>query len=392
MQDKNKLILYEPSEDSFLIQKHIKEYAKGNVLEIGTGSGILAETAASCGNVQSVLAVDIQKGVIEHCKKNIKNKKIIFRQSDLFSNIKKTEKFDCIIFNPPYLPTNRRAPDITLDAGKKGYELIVRFLDAVKEYLTPEGTVLLLFSSFSRKNIIDEIIKKNLLEATQIDQQHISFETLYVYAIKKFSLLKDLEKHKIIDVHYFAKGKRGLVYKGVYAGKSVVVKVQRPDAITLSTVQFEARWLKKLNPHNIGPKLFFVTEHFLVMEFIDGYLFEEFIQMQQKKDILFMIKKLLQQMYLFDSLGINKYEMNHPDKHIIIRKGIPIMIDFERCRYTEDPKNITQVVQFLSSGRIIVLLEKKRIAVDKEQMYLAARIYKFNRTKRNYNNIIKLIK
>src|SRR3989338_3883862 len=174
MQDKNTFIVYEPSEDSFLIQKHIKDYTKGKVLEIGTGSGILAETAAQGENVESVLAVDIQKGVIDHCKKIVKNEKITFKQSDLFSNIKKTEQFNCIIFNPPYLPTNPRAPDVTLDAGKKGYEIIERFLDAVNNYLTPDGIILLLFSSFSKKNIIDEIIKKNLLEAKEIDQKHIS--------------------------------------------------------------------------------------------------------------------------------------------------------------------------------------------------------------------------
>ncbi len=385
-------MIYEPAEDSFLIQKHIKDYAKGKVLEIGTGSGILAETAAQGENVESVLAVDIQKGVIEHCKNSIKHKKITFKQSDLFSNIKRTEQFDCIIFNPPYLPTNPRAPDVTLDAGKKGYELIVRFLESANRSLTPEGTILLLFSSFSKKSVIDDCIKKNLFEAKQIDQQHISFETLYVYAITKSQLLKELEKQKITNIHYFAKGKRGLVYKGVYKRKAVVVKIQRPDAITLSTVQFEATWLKKLNPYKIGPKFFFATEHFLVMEYIEGDLFEDFIRTQQKKDILSLIKKLLQQMYLLDSLGINKYEMNHPDKHIIIRKGTPIMIDFERCRYTEDPKNITQVVQFITATRITLLLEKKGIHVDKKGMQDAARIYKLNRNKKNYNKVISFIK
>lgn len=390
MKTKENFILYDPSEDSFLIQKHIKDYAKGSVLEIGTGSGILATTAAACPAVTSVLAVDIQQGVIEHCKKTIKDEKITFKHSDLFSSVKGT--FDCIIFNPPYLPTNPRAPDITLDAGKKGYELIVRFLRDVNKHLPSNGTLLLLFSSFSKKHIIDKCVQSNLLEATQIDQQHISFETLYVYAIKKSSLLQEMEKYKITDIHYFAKGKRGLVYKGDYAKKPVVVKVQRPDAITLSTVQFEATWLKKLNPHKVGPKLFFATEHFLVMECIEGDLFEEFIQTHQKKEIVLMIKKLLHQMYLLDTLGINKYEMNHPDKHIIIRNHVPIMIDFERCRYTEDPKNITQVVQFLSAGRITALLEKKGIHVDKKKIQDVARIYKLHRTKENFDKIIKLIK
>ncbi len=387
----SKPIIYQPSEDTFLIQKHIKDYAHGTVLEIGTGSGILATTAAQCPDVKKILGVDIQQGVIELCRKTITNKKITFKQSDLFSTLKKSEYFDCIIFNPPYLPTNSRDPDVTLDAGKKGYEIIERFLNEVNKHLTADGKILLLFSSFSKKHIIDDIIKKNLLEATEIDQQHISFETLYVYAITKSSLLQEMENNKITGIHYFAKGKRGLVYKGIYAKNRVIVKVQHPHAITHSTVQFEASWLKKLNPKRIGPKLFFATEHFLVMEFIDGFLFEEYILTQSKQHILKMIHALCKQMYLFDTLGINKYEMNHPDKHIIIRNHVPILIDFERCRYTEDPKNMTQVVQFFSAGRITLLLEKKGIHLDKQGIQNAARLYKLNKNKKSYEKIIALI-
>jgi len=49
---------------------------------------------------------------------------------------------------------------------------------------------------------------------------------------------------------------------------------------------------------------------------------------------------------------VNKFEMHHPTKHILIKAGKPsrktvVMIDFERCRWTEKPKNVTQFVQFL---------------------------------------------
>ena len=37
--------VYEPREDSLIVKVHIKDYAKGRVLDIGTGSGILAEEA-----------------------------------------------------------------------------------------------------------------------------------------------------------------------------------------------------------------------------------------------------------------------------------------------------------------------------------------------------------
>ncbi|MEK6891745.1 MAG: 50S ribosomal protein L11 methyltransferase, partial [Nanoarchaeota archaeon] len=73
---------YDPQEDSILLEKWVRQYAKGKVLDIGTGSGIQAIAAALNPGVKSVLAADIQKRVIDYCRKNIKNRKIKFTQSD----------------------------------------------------------------------------------------------------------------------------------------------------------------------------------------------------------------------------------------------------------------------------------------------------------------------
>ena len=84
--------MYEPKEDSFLLQKYVKKYSKGIVLDIGTGSGIQAETAAESRKVVKVFAIDIDKEAIDYCNKNIKNKKIIFLQSNLFDFFKKARQ------------------------------------------------------------------------------------------------------------------------------------------------------------------------------------------------------------------------------------------------------------------------------------------------------------
>ena len=110
--------IYTPREDSKLLVKYVRKYSKGIVLDIGTGSGIQAITAANNKKVNSVLATDIQDSIIRLNKKNIKNKKIKFLKSDLFNDIK-NKKFDTIIFNPPYLPNELKVKDLTLEGGKK---------------------------------------------------------------------------------------------------------------------------------------------------------------------------------------------------------------------------------------------------------------------------------
>ncbi|MBU0628713.1 MAG: methyltransferase [Nanoarchaeota archaeon] len=182
--------LYEPREDSFLIQKHIKKYAKGIVLDMGTGSGILAEEAASSKHAVKVFGVDINEDAIIHCIKNQKSKKITFAMSNLFSLFKRDRrylsiKFDTIIFNPPYLPNDPDVKDPALDGGKKGYELICRFLHESKRFLKPKGKILLLFSSLTGKEKLEKFLEENYWKYKEVDKQHIFFEDLFVYLIEK---------------------------------------------------------------------------------------------------------------------------------------------------------------------------------------------------------------
>jgi len=77
-----------------------------------------------------------------------------------------------------------------------------------------------------------------------------------------------------------------------------------------------------------------------------------------------IIKNILEQCRIMDKLKINKKEFHKPIKHIIVYKNKPVMIDFERCYYAEKPKNVTQFCQFISSGVVMELLEKKAIKFE----------------------------
>jgi len=181
--------IYETQEDSFLLQKYIKKYSKGIVLDLGTGTGILAEEAASSKKVVKVFGVDINEEAIKYCIRNQKSKKIIYAMSDLFSLFKLDRryigiKFDTITFNPPYLPNDPDIKDKALDGGKKGYELICRFLHESKKFLKPKGKILIIFSSLTGKEKLDNFLLRNYWKFKELEKKHIFFEDLYLYLIE----------------------------------------------------------------------------------------------------------------------------------------------------------------------------------------------------------------
>lgn len=177
-------MVYEPREDSYLLLKHIKNYAKGKVLDMGCGTGILGiESSKYADHVTCSDINDYAITVARQKAEEINN--ISFIQSDLFSNI--NEKFDLIIINPPYLPEDVKEDEVTRLAttgGKKGYELIEQFLKQSKNNLKKDGKILMCFSSLSYKPKINEILTKNNYKFKQIDHKKLFFEELYIYIIE----------------------------------------------------------------------------------------------------------------------------------------------------------------------------------------------------------------
>ena len=174
-------LIYQPSDDSILIEQVIKKYAKNkSVLDMCAGTGILAIKAIN-EKAKSVTAVDINKEAINSIKEN-KIKKI---HSNLFKNIK--NKFDLIICNPPYLPKDKREDkesSIATTGGKMGDELILKFLRQSKSHLKRKGIILLLISSLTPKRRINKLLKELNFKSKIIAEKKLFFESLYVLEIK----------------------------------------------------------------------------------------------------------------------------------------------------------------------------------------------------------------
>ncbi len=151
--------IYKPAEDSYFLTEILKrempqlleENPDLTFLEIGAGSGIHLETALNLGiKRENIFSCDINPKAVSHC--NMLGFHCI--QSDLFEKIGGI--FDIIVFNPPYLPEHQfdKKPDTA--GGKKGDEIIIRFLQQAKNHLNKNGKIFLLVSSLTPKINFEE--------------------------------------------------------------------------------------------------------------------------------------------------------------------------------------------------------------------------------------------
>ena len=175
-------ITYAPREDTFLMLEALADLRLQGVrvLDVGTGSGMLATYCASRG--AGVTASDIDATAIEELKSLAGQLGITLKliSCDLFSKI--DGHFDIIVFNPPYLPSHE-FDDRTVDGGKHGTVVINRFLDQLGPHLAENGFGLILTSSLNDPEQLE--MSHPDLSFETLRQQSLFFETLYVLKVRK---------------------------------------------------------------------------------------------------------------------------------------------------------------------------------------------------------------
>jgi release factor glutamine methyltransferase len=116
------------------------------------------------------------------------------RYGNLFSVLNKNEKFDVIIFNPPYLPIDTHDIinkedwiNIATNGGNDGFNLIIKFILKLKNHLKKNGNAYFTFSSLSNKKNLNKFLKKKGLKYKTISNRKYDDETIYVYKISNMN-------------------------------------------------------------------------------------------------------------------------------------------------------------------------------------------------------------
>jgi release factor glutamine methyltransferase len=171
--------MYCPSEDTYFMEDILANYRGKIALEIGIGSGYL--TRILCTNFEFVVGTDIDINSIMYAKNNtlanISNKLLVC--SDLGLPLKC--KFDLIISNPPYLPTEfGNLDDTAVYGGKKGIELTIRLLRSIQLQLSERGKIVIMRSTLSDLKKMDDFIDELFLNNKIIAKKTFFFESLEI--------------------------------------------------------------------------------------------------------------------------------------------------------------------------------------------------------------------
>ena len=161
-------LVYIPSDDTFLLAENLEIKEGQSVLEIGTGSGLVSMYASLL--TDDVTATDINYNALELAEKNFKLNNINtikLEFGDLFEPVK-DKKFDVILFNTPYLPTD--SEDIINDDLNYAFD--------VSNHLNDKGIVQIIQSSLSDNNRTLDMFDRNGFVAEIAESEKFFFEEI----------------------------------------------------------------------------------------------------------------------------------------------------------------------------------------------------------------------
>ncbi len=149
--DVNSHVLVPRQDTEILVEEVLKVCEGKSVLDMCTGSGCIIISIAKLGRPSRAVGADISENALEVAAGNVRKHRINVElfHSDLFERIE--GKFDIIVSNPPYIPTDEMKdlmpevrdyePRTALDGSPDGLLFYRRITSALADYLNPGGYI-----------------------------------------------------------------------------------------------------------------------------------------------------------------------------------------------------------------------------------------------------------
>ncbi len=198
------------------------------------------------------------------------------------------------------------------------------------------------------------------------------------------------------SVNVLGKGYVGIVVLAKNKNKKVALKIRRIDS-PRKEMKNEAKLLKIANSADVGPVLIDSSKNFLVMEYLDGKKIGKWVKELKGKGSSSLLKattkKVLEDCYNLDVVGLDHGELSSIAKHVIIGKRKTTIIDLESASQKRRVSNVTSATQGIFIGSGISNFAKKIYRIPpKSKIIKALRIYKHEPTRKNFDLVLQTLK
>ena len=170
--DKRAMVPRPETEELVELLKSEIQDPKSQIVDVGTGSGVIALSLAAEFPEARILAVDVSDDALALAQENAIRLDLSGRVQFLKSRLLETTEgpFDLIVANLPYISTQDRRtlsrevlrdPEIALFAGARGDELVRELINQAPTRLGPGGTLALEIGLGQRDALLSALAEKN---------------------------------------------------------------------------------------------------------------------------------------------------------------------------------------------------------------------------------------
>lgn len=156
-------------------------HSRLEILDMGTGSGVLAIICAALGH--RVVAIDLNPVAVRCATENAGRLPGDLRpdivEGDLFEAVA-GRRFDLVLWNPPFFPGK---PTSLLDLSWRSDDAIGRFFAQLRQHLRPNGRAMVIWTSQAAAQPLHDLVRQHDLECRTVHSQRLAFESFSIVEI-----------------------------------------------------------------------------------------------------------------------------------------------------------------------------------------------------------------
>ncbi len=191
-----------------------------------------------------------------------------------------------------------------------------------------------------------------------------------------------LKEKKLSLIEKISKGYSSEIYSVKdNEGQKFALKLEKENSPRKEMAEREVKNLKLANSAGIGPKLLGrdFKKRIILMEFIEGKTFNEWLfSGPGKKELESFLKELFAQAKKLDSIHLDHGQLAGKGKNILVRKGKPVIIDFEKASTERRVHNVSTLDSFIYLNRHSAIARKagETLGIRKKKLFFSGKSQK----------------